>query len=247
MLYYFAKKKEGLWGMKIAICEDDRTTGEQLKQYVEEFMSEKGLSCPVFLFASAGDFFASAEDFDLLLLDYSLPDTTGMELARKIRLTNRKTVIVFITAYSEYVFESFEVDTFRYLLKPVEKEELFKTLNMFLNHFEQYAKVEIPLTTGTIFVTLQEIMYIESNGRYTTVRMNSSSYTSTKSLSAFHAEINSFRFFRTHRTFLVNMKYIAEVDGHIITLTNGEKVEISRRNLTTFNKCYMNFLRYSDF
>ena len=42
------------------------------------------------------------------------------------------------------------------------------------------------------------------------------------------------------------MKYIAETDGHIITLTNGERVEVSRRNLATFNKCYMNFLKYGD-
>ncbi len=232
--------------MKIAVCEDEQYTNDQLKKYVEDFMNEKGLVFSVDSFSTANAFFSSAEDYDLLLLDYSLPDATGMEIARKIRMTNQKMVIIFVTAYSEYVFESFEVNTFRYLLKPIDPKELHKTLNVFLNTFEQYTKIEIPLTTGIVFASLAEIMYIESNGRYTTVRMNSASYTSTKSLSAFHADINSFRFFRTHRTFLVNMKYIAEVDGHIITLTNGEKVEISRRNLTTFNKCYMNFLRYSD-
>jgi len=42
------------------------------------------------------------------------------------------------------------------------------------------------------------------------------------------------------------MRYITEVEKGIITMTNGEKVEISRRNLANFNKSYMNFLKYSD-
>lgn len=232
--------------MRIAICEDDIYTVDSLKKSVEKFMSEKELSCTVDEFLSAKEFFSTSESYDLILLDYQLPDATGMDIARQIRLTNKRTTIIFITAYSEYVFESFEVDTFRYLLKPVNDEKLHKVLSDFVNNFEQYSRIEIPLTNGVTFVNLPEIMYIESNGRYTTVRLNSTSYLSTKSLSAFQAEINSFRFFRTHRTFLVNMKYIAETDGHIITLTNGERVEVSRRNLATFNKCYMNFLKYGD-
>lgn len=232
--------------MRIAICEDDIYTVDKLKESVSRFMGDKEISCTVDTFMTAEEFFKSTEDYDLMLLDYSLPDGTGMDIAKKIRLTNKRTTIIFITAYSEYVFESFEVDTFRYLLKPIDDEKLHKVLSSFIDNFEQYSRIEVPLTNGVTFVSLPEIMYIESSGRYTTVRLNSTSYLSTKALSAFQAEINSFRFFRTHRTFLVNMKYIAEIDGHIITLTNGEKIEISRRNLATFNKCYMNFLKYSD-
>lgn len=232
--------------MKIAICEDEKFTIDIISAYIDEFMKEKNMQYVLNAFTNAVDFFNCIEDYNLILMDYNLPDSTGMEIARKIRLTNKKTTIVFITSYSEYVFESFEVNTFRYLLKPIEKNTIFRMLEDFLNNFEQYSRIEIPLTSGIEIVSLPEIMYIESNGRYTTVRCNSASYLSTKSLSAFEAEINSFRFYRTHRTFLVNMKYIAEIDGHIITLTNGEKIEISRRNLATFNKCYMNFLKYSD-
>lgn len=242
----YSKKITGGVTLKIAICEDELFMRELLSKQVTDFMSNKEINFSIDLFATATEFYKSVSDYDLILMDYALPDGTGMEIAKKIRLTNKKATIVFITAYSEYVFESFEVDTFRYLLKPVNQEELNKMLNDYINNFEQFSRIEIPLTSGTVFVNIPEIMYIESNGRYSTVRLNSTTYISTKPLSSFQAEINSYRFFRTHRTFLVNMKYIAEIDGHIITLTNGEKVEISRRNLATFNKCYMNFLRYYD-
>lgn len=232
--------------MNVAICEDEMITAETLKNFVSDFMTEKNIKTNVEIFQTADEFFRSTETYDLLLLDYSLPDSNGMEIAQKLRRENKRTIIIFITAYSEHVFKSFEVNTFRYLLKPVDEDELRHTLTAFLNNFETYSRIEVPLTNGVVFVSLPEIMYIESSGRYTTVRLNSTTYTSTKPLSSFEAEINSYKFYRTHRTFIVNMKYISDVNNNLITLTNGEKVSISRRNLSAFQKSYMNFLKYSD-
>lgn len=233
--------------MKIAICEDDIYMAETLKSYLKDFLESKEMLFTIELFDTAAKFYASTETYDLLFLDYELPDSNGMNIAKDLRKTNNKTTIIFTTSFSEYVFESFEVNTFRYIVKPVTREELEKTMTAFINNFEQYAKIDIPTDGGeVVFASLPEIMYIESNGRYTTVRLNSTSYVSSKALTTFQAEINSFKFYRTHRTFLVNMKYIAEINGNVITLTNGEKVSISRRNLTTFNNAYFNFLKYSD-
>lgn len=233
--------------MNIAICEDEQVIIDELKILLSEFFSEKRIDITVSAFLTADEFLSSKESFDLVLLDYCLPDKTGMDVARSIRTMNRKTSIVFITAYSEYVFESFEVDTFRYLLKPIDREEFRKMLSDFINSFERFSRIEIPLENKTVFANLSEIMYIESSGRYSTVRLVDTTYISTKPISAFQADINSFRFFRTHRTFLVNMKYIAAAEGNTIILTNGERAVISRRNLSTFNKCYMNFLKYYDY
>ena len=233
--------------MKIAICEDDALMAETLKIYIKDYLDSRDLSHTIKKFDSASKFFDSTETFDLIFLDYLLPDSNGMDIARTLRKTNKKTTIIFTTSYSEYVFESFEVNTFRYLVKPITQEDINKTMTAFVNNFEQYSKIDIPTVGGeTVFVNLPEIMYIESNGRYTTVRLNSTSYVSTKALATFQSEINSFKFFRTHRTFLVNMKYIAEIHGSTIILTNGEKATISRRNLNTFNQAFFNYLKFSD-
>ncbi len=233
--------------MKIAICEDDTLMAENLKDSIKDFLDSKELTYTIKLFDSASKFYSSTETFDLVFLDYKLPDANGMDIARNLRKTNKKTTIIFTTSFSEYVFESFEVNTFRYLVKPIAKEDINKTMTAFINNFEQFSKIDIPTIGGeTVFVSLPEIMYIESSGRYTTVRLNSTSYISNKTLTAFQSEINSFKFYRTHRTFLVNMKYIAEIHGSTIILTNGEKATISRRNLNTFNNAFFNYLKFSD-
>lgn len=233
--------------MKIAICEDDSFMAETLKEYIKEFLDSKKLLHTIEWFDTASKFYSSTETYDLIFLDYELPDSNGMEIAKNLRKTNNKSTIIFTTSFSEYVFQSFEVNTFRYLVKPITKEDVETTMTALINNFEQFAKVDIPTEDGeTVFASLPEIMYIESNGRYTTVRLNSTSYVSTKALTTFQAEINSFKFYRTHRTFLVNMKYIADIEKNVITLVNGEKIEISRRNLSAFNKSYLNYLKYYD-
>ena len=178
--------------MKIAICEDDTLMAYTLKVYIKDFLDSKDISYTIKLFDNASSFYSSAEAFNLVFLDYMLPDSTGMDIAKNLRKTNKKTTIIFITSYSEYVFESFEVNTFRYLVKPISKEDIEKTMTAFINNFEQFSKIDIPIDGGeTILVNLQEIMYIESSGRYTTVRLNNASYISTKALATFQSEINS--------------------------------------------------------
>lgn len=182
--------------------------------------------------------------YDLVFLDYKFPDRSGMDVARSLRESSDDVVIVFISAYSEYVFESFEVGAFRYLLKPVNEIELVKTLDSFLALRRRNHPVEIPLKNKNIYIKSDEILYIESFEKHCIVRSMEKSYTTAKALSSFQGEINNTAFFRTHRRYLVNMKYISEIEKNIITLINGEKVEISRRNLMNFNKSYMNYLKY---
>ena len=78
-----------------------------------------------------------------------------------------------------------------------------------------------------------------------TLGKDGGSYETAATIAEMQARIDSYAFFRTHRRFIVNMKYIMEVDKNIIRLTNDERIEISRRNLAAFNKCYVNYLKYS--
>lgn len=232
--------------MRIAICEDEILIAEQIAETIRNYFHNLKMDITLSVFTDATTFEQSGFAYDLVFLDYKLPDKSGIELAHNIRRVSAKVVIVFISAYSEYVFESFEVGTFRYLLKPIKEEEINQTLSSFLSLKQKGVPVELPQKKKTLFINLDEILYIESAEKHCIVRVYDEVYETTKSLSAIQAEIDDNSFFRTHRRYLVNMRYITEVEKGIITMTNGEKVEISRRNLANFNKSYMNFLKYSD-
>lgn len=231
--------------MKIAVCEDEKEIAAQLSGIVSDCLNELKADADIDIFFSGKEFETSGNVYDLLFLDCRLSDCNGIDLAKRLRNSGRKTAIIFVTAYEEYVYESFEVNAFRYLLKPIEKETLRKAVKAFYTVYKEDSYLTIPTGKKIIQISLDRVMYIEAGEKHSLVRTLDGTYDSIKSITDYQEEIDSFRFFRTHRSFLVNMKYITEVENNVITLTNGEKVEISRRNLTNFNKCYMNFLKYS--
>lgn len=231
--------------MKIAICEDEAVIAEQIKEITSSYFENLDMEFSVSVFENGKSFNKSGESFDLLFLDYKLSDINGIELAHNIRKSDKNIVIIFVTAYSEHVFESFEVGAFRYILKPIEEDEIKKALYSFLLLYENDLTLCVPTKVKKIYVPLNEVIYIESDAKYSVVRTVDAAYDSIKSLLDFQKVINSQFFIRTHKRYLLNLKYISEIDKNIITLTNGEKVVISRRNLKAFNTAYTNYLKYS--
>lgn len=231
--------------MRIAICEDESVSARRLASMVEKQMTQLGFAAKTDVFLSAKELLESPINYELLLLDCKLDAGTGIDVARELRERGSQAAIIFVTAYDEYVYEGYEVNAYRYLLKPVDPAVLRKTLSDFVSHYEREKYLDFVSGKRVVRLKLNEIMYIESSEKHSIVRHVDGSYETSVPIAELQARIGSYAFFRTHRRFIVNMKYIMEVDKNIIRLTNDEKIEISRRNLVSFNKCYMNFLKYS--
>ena len=232
--------------MKIAVCEDEKNIAEKLAEYISDFMKSTYFEFSIDVFLTGKHFLKSSEYYDLLFLDCELPDINGLTLAKDLRERDIETEIIFVTAYDDYVYDSFEVRPFRYLLKPISENTIRKVLASFISAYEKERCISIPTARKNNVVNLNDIVYIESDGKYSIVRLiNNDSYKSIKSISDFDTEIEvgCQSFFRTHRRYLVNMKYISEIHGNIIIFANGERAEISRRNIFDFNKKYINYLK----
>lgn len=233
--------------MRIAVCEDEKNIAQKLLSCVEDFMSTTETYFSVDVFLCGLDFLNADGVYDLLFLDFELPDMSGMDIAKKLREDKKETTIIFVTAYADYVYESFEVDAFRYILKPVEEEKISKALKSFLSsRRSENHQINIPTARKDNIVNLSEIVYIEADGKYSIVRSISNGYfKSTKPISYYQKLISelSDSFFQTHRRFIVNMRYISKINEKVIVFVNGENAEISRRNVSDFNKKYTEFLK----
>lgn len=237
--------------MRIGICEDETATAEAIAAQVTAFFREKGYRCDVACFSSGEALLTSRERFDLLFLDCRLPDGNGLDVARELNKRENPATLIFISAYDDYVYESFEVSPFRFLRKPVEADTLKRSLDSFMAFSDRDIVIEIPTREKTVLMRLSEIVYIESDKKNTIVRFNTPSrasvkfYESTRSLNEYCALIRNPRFFRTHKRFFVNMDYIKSIEANTIKLSVGEQVEISRRNMSMFDKAYNNYLKNS--
>jgi len=231
--------------MRIAICEDEEVSARLLASLVDQQMASFGVSAQTDVFLSAQELLDAAVDYELLLLDCKLDTGNGIDLARTLRERGSQAAIIFVTAYEDYVYEGYEVNAYRYLLKPIDTAVLRKTLSDFVTHFERDRFLDFVSGKRVVRLRCSEIMYIESSEKHTIVRHVGGSYETLVPIAEFEARLGSHSFFRTHRRFIVNMQYIMEVDKNIIRLTNDEKIEISRRNLAGFKKSYLNFLKHS--
>ena len=202
-------------------------------------------------YASAGDCLADRREIDLLFLDIALnaagPD--GMALARQIREGGpaARPVIIFVTGYERYVFDAFDVGAFQYLLKPVDEEKFAQVFARAAAQLE--AGRDTPARTLTLqsagvsrTVPLDSIYYIESSNHKVVLRLKDGEFSCYAKIRDLEAELGD-QFFRVHKGYLVNLAYVEGYGKTEVTLTNGEKLLISKYKYQDFVKTYLRFLK----
>ena len=116
----------------IAICDDEKQTADQIRKLVNGFFREKSMETSIACFSSGEDLLKYDKSIDILFLDIQMKGMDGMETARKLRSRQFKGFLIFITILREMVFQSFEVQAYDYLVKPVEERQFARTMERLL-------------------------------------------------------------------------------------------------------------------
>ena len=217
----------------IALCDDDAVQREYLADLVSAWAAEAGLDVRLALFPSGEAFLArDLGQFSILLLDIEMPGMDGITLARGVRERNETAVIVFITGYAEYIAEGYDVSALHYLMKPVDKSKLFSVLEKAVKTLDKNGKL-LPLELGGELVMLP-LRYIEVQGNYVTFH-GKQAYKVKMPLVEARALLDE-RFFRTGRSFLVNLHYVRKVTKTDVYLATGEQIPLSRGLYESINR-----------
>ena len=232
--------------MRIAIIEDNKSEAQALKEQLLRITDDALAISDINLYSSAEQFLGENRYYDLMLIDCLLPEISGIELAKKIRQTNRTTALIYTTAHMDYAAEGYETDALRYLLKPIPDEKLREALLHFSKNTEPEQIVELSGTTRhSVYVKKSDILYVEYVGRKVIVRMKDGSVETNKPMKEFENDLGTDSFFRTSQRFLVNFRHINEKKDNLLIMENGEHVTISRRRVIPFNQAYIQFLKRS--
>ena len=233
--------------IRIAICDDEAPA----RAYLASLIRARDCPCEIVEYASASDCLAGSGEIDLLFLDIELnaagPD--GMELARKIREQSAATqpVIVFVTGYERYVFDAFDVGAFQYLLKPVDEEKFAQVFTRAVAQIGvKREKTSRTLTLQSAGVSrtvpLDSIYYIESSNHKVVLRLKDGEFSCYAKIRDLEAELGD-QFCRVHKGYLVNLAYVEGYSKTELTLTNGEKLLISKYKYQDFVKAYLRFVK----
>ena len=224
--------------LKIVICDDSAQDAALLTELTSVWGKHSGHTLHLTTVNSAEAFlFRYEEDktCDILLLDVEMPEKSGVELAKEIRKTNDTIQIVFVTGYSDYIAEGYEVSALHYLMKPVNKEKFFSVLDRAVSKMKSRDKSILLETAGeTVRVPLHAIRYIDVRQNYVTVHA-SEDYTVKKTLGAMEKELDN-RFFRAGRSLILNLSYIRRVLKTDVYLEDGTVLQLPRGVYDALNR-----------
>jgi two-component system, LytTR family, response regulator LytT len=185
---------------------------------------------------------------DLVFLDIELDEASGLDLAKKLEILKPAPAIVFATAYDEFALKAFELNAVDYILKPFDEERIAKTLekikkiqkigdqdlitNSSMNN-NQNGKMAVLIDERIILLTIDDIVYLESSEGKCTIETVSQKYKVSETLVVLEKKLANTKFLRVHRSFIVNIDYIVEIEPwfnstYNLIMKNGSKVPVSR-------------------
>lgn len=238
--------------MKVIIVDDEYPARKELRYFIENYTDmniigefDNGLDVLNFI---------QENTLDAIFLDINIPKLDGMLLAKTIDKFEKRPKIIFITAYDNYAVEAFNLEIFDYILKPYSDERIISMLHR-LKHTSdkknnedkaEYQKVSNKISlwkNGKIhIVDVNDIYYCEARERYTHIFTKDEEYEIREGISEVEKIINHNIFFRSHRSYLVNLEKIEEIipwfnNTYILKLNKGKyELTVSRSRVKLFRQ-----------
>ncbi|MEE9407351.1 MAG: LytTR family DNA-binding domain-containing protein [Polaribacter sp.] len=183
-----------------------------------------------------------SEKPDILYLDINLKKGTSFEILEKINFTNA--IVIFITAYKDFAIKAIKKNAIDYILKPLSIEDVILATNKAINKIEEKEELLSVIQSNTTknYITIhsiecieiiqkKDILYCESDGRYTILTLIGRKVTASKNLGIFEESLKE-GFIRVHNSFIINLNHVKVVhkkNGFFCEMINGKKVPVSKR------------------
>ena len=232
--------------MRIAICDDEKN----IRELIANKVAKQYPDAEIIFFPSGEELLLSDESIDILFLDIQMSGIDGMETARELRKKDKSVILVFVTAVEEYVFQAFDVGAFNYIVKPIDNGKFSDVLHravdewssQSINEKEPEERYVLINNSGVhTKVILDEIVYAEVFNRKVVIHKLDGEIEYYGKMSDLESLAGD-SFFRPHRAYLINFKYVEKYDATTIYLERGT-VLMAKLKFPEFVKKYMKYIQ----
>lgn len=231
--------------MRILICDDDPSIIEQLQKYIIEFFKRAKLKVPeIQSYHNGEDLLSDSSKKDIIFLDVEMPGLNGIYVGRELKRENKNALIFIITSYVEYLDDAMRFHVFRYLSKPLDKQRLFQNMKDAIQVYNS-TNIKIPIETknGVYTYTASDIIFIEAQSRTVTIHTLNRELVTTKKMTHWVTLLDIPCFFQTHRSFIINMKYVTDFDHSLVHLFNNQySAYLTKRKYSQFKEAYFLYI-----
>ena len=229
--------------MKIGIVDDEADVRERLFEYLNRYAKEAGRELSVVCFSSGEELLSAYRPvFDILIFDIDMPGMNGMDAARKLRETDEEVTILFVTHMAQYAINGYEVGAVDYIIKPIGYYEFALKFAKALKRVNSPEKRMLALnaTDGLRKLKVEDIYCVEARGHYLVYHTKEGEVTVRAGIGEHEVELRQYHFLRSHRSFLINLAHLENVQAQEITVA-GERLPLGR---TYKDRLLMEFMRY---
>jgi len=175
--------------------------------------------------------FLNSNIVDLVFLDINMPDLSGLELIDQLK---NPPYIIFTTAYSEYAVDSYDYDAVDYLLKPIEFDRFYKSIQKLNKLMKADLDKKTSILSKFIFVKdgykqvkifFNDILFIQSDGNYLNIITTDKKTMTRMTFSQIVERLPEDLFFRVHNSYIINIKHIDKIENNQI-YTSGTPIPI---------------------
>lgn len=235
---------------KAAVCEDRPQSLDYIYRCLQQAFKAYGETVEFTCFTESTALLAqitSGAKYDMLFLDIDMPKLNGIELSRKLRRQGSRALLVFISDKDEMVFQTFEVQPFRFVRKSRFDKELSGLVRALCMEFQKQKGVTIQIEeqhSDRIFsLNVNDILYVEAQRKNCRVVTTGGDLDIRYRLDDFRKELEPQGFLQPHRSYLVNVRYIYRIEKDYILLDNRETIPLSRGRADSVRQ---DFIRLSN-
>lgn len=232
--------------MKIAICDDEK----EIRSSIEINIRKTYADIDMIQFEDGKALLEYAGQIDILFLDIQMQPISGMETAEALRKNGNQAIIIFVTALEEYVFEAFDVGAFHYLLKPFSEEKFQEVLERAISQYENNRNLNTEPEAKSIMIKsgnshrkikIEDIIFAEVFNRKVVIHTTEGNTEYYGKLTELQKKVGD-DFFRPHRAYLVNFRYVERYDIGAIYLEKGQAL-MAKQNYSEFVKRFLQYNR----
>lgn len=225
----------------IGICDDHQFVHDDVSNALKKYSLRNGIDVDVNSYYSAEEFLDKSDELDMLFLDIDMPGMDGIELGRKLNQKGIDYKIVMLSGREDKMKETFKINAFRFVSKPIKETELFSSI-------DDVRDLMIGTETVTVYkdrisydIQEKDIVLICVEKSETKIITENNEYRSEKSLIQWMSILNQNMFYKSDKSYIVNIRKIEKIVKNTIYLINGLRAGISRRQRTVIIRAFADF------
>lgn len=223
----------------VGLCDDEEYVCDSVYKILKNYGNEHQIEIEFIYYNSAKLLLEKRDMLDVLFLDIEMPKMDGIKAGMKLRDWNIDYKIIMLTVREDRFRDAFKIGAFRFVSKPINEVEFCLAINDVIDVMSINRSVIAYRDNVAFEISQKDILYIEANSSSSLIYTRDCEYRSEQSLKAWSNLLDKRFFFQSHRSYIVNMSKIENVQGNTIYLVTGDRILVSRRLRTSFLKAYM--------